>query len=72
MSSLRVFSLYSGSTGNAFLLDVNGTCILFDAGKSAKALCTAIRACGRDPEQIAAVFVTHEHSDHIQGVRNFF
>ena len=71
MTDIHAYSLYSGSTGNSFLLDVNGTCILIDAGKSAKALCTAIHACGREPEQIAAVFVTHEHSDHIQALPVF-
>ena len=71
MTDIHAYSLYSGSTGNAFLLDVDGTCILIDAGKSAKALCAAIRACGCEPEQIAAVFVTHEHSDHVQALPVF-
>ena len=68
MKNIRAYSLYSGSTGNAFLLEANGTCILIDAGKSAKALCAAIQASGHDPESIAAVFVTHEHSDHTKGI----
>ena len=71
MTDIHAYSLYSGSTGNAFLLDADGTCILIDAGKSAKSLCAAIRSCGREPEQIAAVFVTHEHSDHVQALPVF-
>ena len=69
MTGIHAYSLYSGSTGNAFLLDANGVCILIDAGKSAKSLCAAIRASGHEPEDISAVFLTHEHSDHIKGLR---
>lgn len=71
MKNVRAYSLYSGSTGNAFLLEANGTCILIDAGKSAKALCAAIRESGHDPAEISAVFVTHEHSDHIKALPVF-
>lgn len=71
MKDIHAYSLYSGSTGNAFLLDVRGTCILIDAGKSAKALCQAINACGHSPSDISAVFVTHEHSDHIKALPVF-
>ena len=71
MKGIRAFSLYSGSTGNSFLLEANGTCILIDAGKSAKALCAALAECGHKPEDIAAVFVTHEHSDHIKALPVF-
>ena len=71
MKHIHAYSLYSGSTGNAFLLEANGTCILIDAGKSAKSLCAAIRACGREPKEIAAIFVTHEHSDHIKALPVF-
>ena len=68
---IRFYSLYSGSTGNAFLLCANGACLLIDAGKSAKALCQAIRECGHEPEEIRAVLVTHEHSDHIKALPVF-
>ena len=71
MKEIHAYSLYSGSTGNAFLLQCNGICILIDAGKSAKALCEAIRSCGRDPDEISAIFVTHEHSDHIKALPVF-
>lgn len=71
MMDIHAYSLYSGSTGNAFLLDANGICILVDAGKSAKSLSAAIQACGRTPEDISAVFVTHEHTDHIKALPIF-
>lgn len=67
----RIISLYSGSGGNAFLIADGETCILIDAGKNAKRLCEAIRSCGYAPEQIAAIFITHEHSDHISALPVF-
>ena len=69
--SVRIISLYSGSTGNAFLLDADSVCILIDGGKSAKALCQAIQQCGKTPNDIQAIFVTHEHSDHIKALPVF-
>lgn len=71
MKGIHAYSLYSGSTGNAFLLDANGVCVLIDAGKSAKSLCTAIRAAGHEPDDVRAVFLTHEHSDHIKALPVF-
>lgn len=71
MKNVRIFSLYSGSTGNSFLVCANGICFLIDAGKSARSLCQAIRACGHEPEEIRAVFVTHEHSDHVSALPVF-
>ncbi len=71
MKDVQVFSLYSGSTGNSFLICAGGLCFLIDAGKNAKSLCAAIRSCGHEPEEIQAVFVTHEHSDHIKALPVF-
>lgn len=73
--SLHIFSLYSGSSGNSFLFaneTAEGTnCILIDGGKNAKRLCAAIAECGYSPAQVRAVFVTHEHSDHISALPVF-
>lgn len=63
--NLHVCSLYSGSSGNSFLIGADDDCILIDAGKNTRCLCSAIRKCGYEPENVRAVFVTHEHSDHI-------
>ena len=68
---LHICSLYSGSTGNSFLIGLGEDCILIDAGKNAKRLCAAIRACGYEPERVRAVFVTHEHTDHISALPIF-
>ena len=68
MSSYRVVSLYSGSRGNSTLISTETSNVLIDAGKSAKALCTALREVGSDIENIDAIFITHEHSDHISAL----
>ena len=73
--NLRIFSLYSGSSGNAFLIAnerADGTeCILIDGGKNSKRLCACLAECGYSPEQIRAVLVTHEHCDHISALPVF-
>ncbi|MBE6562439.1 MAG: MBL fold metallo-hydrolase [Ruminococcaceae bacterium] len=56
--------LFSSSKGNCTLVRHEGTQILIDCGKSARAVCTAINDAGGNAEKIDAVFITHEHSDH--------
>ncbi len=69
--SLRIFSLYSGSSGNSFLIANGGDCILIDGGKNCKRLAACICACGYSPADVRAVLVTHEHSDHISALPVF-
>ncbi len=57
--------LASSSEGNAVYLRAGNTSVLFDAGISAKRIITALRAINMPPPD--AVFITHEHSDHIKG-----
>lgn len=71
MKNIRMLSLYSGSTGNSFLLCTPTANILIDAGKNAKRLCAALQQAGVEPDSISAVFVTHEHSDHISALPVF-
>ena len=71
MRAVRVVSLYSGSTGNAFLIRTNEGAILIDAGKNAKKLCLALAEIGVSPDEIGAVFITHEHSDHVSALPVF-
>ena len=71
MRGLHVYSLYSGSKGNAFLIDAPQGKILIDAGKNAKKLCLALKEIGVDPNDITAIFLTHEHSDHISALPVF-
>ena len=60
--------LGSGSKGNATLIRSGSTHILVDAGLSAKQLTLRMNALGIAPEQLDAILITHEHSDHAQGV----
>ena len=64
MPNNSVYTLYSGSDGNAVYFNLAGHQFLIDAGKSARTLCTALKEVGSDISKIEAIFVTHEHSDH--------
>lgn len=62
--------LGSGSTGNAVLIATEKTRVLVDAGLSARETVKRLAAVGVDPADLDAVVITHEHSDHVGGLRN--
>ncbi len=64
---MRVWSLGSGSRGNAIVVESDGRAILVDCGFGPRALVTRLRAVGIAPEQITALVLTHEHQDHASG-----
>lgn len=64
-------SLYSGSSGNCLLVETSNTKILIDAGESAKKITSALSLSNIEPDQIDAILVTHEHSDHVKGLGTF-
>jgi phosphoribosyl 1,2-cyclic phosphodiesterase len=68
---LRFASLGSGSRGNATLVEAGGTCVMVDCGFSVSETRRRLARLGKNPEDIAALLVTHEHSDHIGGVAAF-
>lgn len=64
-------SLYSSSSGNCTYIGTSQGGILVDIGVSAKRTELALAKIGVDPASVAAVFVTHEHTDHVNGIRVF-
>jgi phosphoribosyl 1,2-cyclic phosphodiesterase len=61
--------LASGSKGNSLYVGTDTTRILIDAGISAKALLERLKEINVELETIQAILVTHEHVDHIQGLK---
>lgn len=66
---LTVQSLGSGSSGNALLLDDGHSSLLVDCGIGPRLLARALAVAHRRVEDIGAVLVTHEHIDHVRGVK---
>lgn len=68
---MRLAVLGSGSRGNATLVEAAGESVLVDCGFSIRETEKRLFALDCAPEDISAVLVTHEHSDHSKGVRSF-
>ncbi len=67
----RFCTLFSGSSGNSTYIGTDKEGILVDIGKNAKQTTMSLAELGLSPECVKAVFITHEHSDHIAGLRVF-
>ena len=61
---LRTTILSSGSLGNSILVEVNGICILLDAGLSVKTLKARLESVAYSIDDIVFVYYSHSHSDH--------
>lgn len=66
---MRIWMLGSGSRGNALLIEAGCSRVLVDAGFTPPVLVERLRAIEVAPESIEAVVITHEHIDHVRGVR---
>lgn len=64
-------SLYSGSSGNSLLVETENTKLLIDAGVSSKKIETALTNLDINPASINGILITHEHTDHVQGLGTF-
>ena len=65
----KVCPLFSSSSGNCTYIGTQNGAILVDAGASYKGICEAINNVGGSVDEVTAVFVTHEHGDHIKGLK---
>lgn len=68
---LKLYPLYSGSSGNMYLIKSPTSAVLVDIGVSFKSLTTCLENLGLNLNDISALFITHEHSDHIKGLTTF-
>ncbi|MBT3197422.1 MAG: MBL fold metallo-hydrolase, partial [Gammaproteobacteria bacterium] len=66
---MRFASIGSGSKGNGTLVECGRTTLLVDCGFSLRQTELRLGRLGRRIEDIDAILVTHEHSDHLSGVR---
>ncbi|MBP3458738.1 MAG: MBL fold metallo-hydrolase [Lachnospiraceae bacterium] len=65
---MRFMSIASGSSGNCIYVGDENTHILIDAGISKKRIEEGLNTIGLTVDDLSAVFVTHEHIDHIGGL----
>lgn len=63
-----IYPLFSSSKGNAIFIGNSERGILIDCGVSFRRLESAMKLSGLEVSAIKAVFITHEHSDHIKGL----
>ena len=66
---IELCALASGSNGNCYYIGNERDAVLVDAGISAKQILLRINDAGLDATKVRGIFVSHEHSDHIRGVR---
>ncbi|MBR2188835.1 MAG: MBL fold metallo-hydrolase [Eubacterium sp.] len=65
---MELCSIASGSSGNCIFAGSDSTGVLIDAGISGKRVEAGLNAIGRTGRDLSAVFISHEHSDHIKGL----
>ena len=65
---MRFVPLCSGSSGNATYIEAGNARLLIDAGLSCRRITELMTQVGADPRALDAIFVTHEHIDHIRGI----
>lgn len=65
---MKFYLLASGSYGNSTVIQFKGATFMVDVGLSKKELITKLALLGFKLEDMDAIFVTHEHSDHIKGI----
>ncbi|MBO4570135.1 MAG: MBL fold metallo-hydrolase [Clostridia bacterium] len=67
---MRVKNLGSGSKGNSTLIETGKTKVLLDCGFGIRELTNRLNEAGVSLDEIDAIVITHEHSDHIKGLKS--
>lgn len=65
----KIVPLFSSSKGNSYYISGNGIAVLVDAGRNLKQLELAMAMNGISMREVRALFVTHEHNDHISALK---
>lgn len=65
---LTFATLFSGSSGNAVYISYGEDAILFDAGRSCRFIENSLQKIGADMSSVRAIFITHEHEDHVKAL----
>jgi len=68
---MKVCVLASGSKGNCAYVETNGTRSLIDIGMSCAYIEKSLKDIGVEPSSIERIFLTHTHTDHVNGLRVF-
>lgn len=68
---MKISILASGSNGNCTCIETTNDHIMIDDGISFKSLCLRASECAVDVDKINSIFITHEHIDHISGIKVF-
>ncbi len=66
---IKAGSLSSSSKGNAFFINTGDALFIVDAGISCKKIINGLKEAGQNPDELSGIFITHEHTDHIAGLR---
>ncbi|MDA3929138.1 MAG: MBL fold metallo-hydrolase [Prolixibacteraceae bacterium] len=66
---VEVCALASGSNGNCYYIENQQAAVLVDVGISCKQVLARMEERSLDPSKLKAIFITHEHVDHIRGTR---
>lgn len=66
---ITICALASGSNGNCYYIGNETDAILVDAGITTKKILKRMKDRNLDPQKLRAIFITHEHGDHVKGTR---
>jgi phosphoribosyl 1,2-cyclic phosphodiesterase len=68
---IRVRSLASGSSGNAYILESGNDLLLVDCGIGIRQIQSALLAWGKSIRDLTGLVISHEHSDHVRALASF-